>query len=138
MNRSQAAVWASIAAIIGAASLYYLVTRVPPGSLPGDLNLTAVIGLFVAVLLLVAGMGTAIALALHERFPALAGVDVRQPGTTPAPEAAVRQGILAAFTADVLLLLALLRLLDPAFVVVALLLTGLVEAFWQNRPFGRG
>lgn len=138
MNRSQATLWATLVALIGGGLLYYLVNNVSPRLPDASLNLSGVIGFFLGVLLLVAGMSTALALALHERFPALAGVDQRQPGALPAPEAAVRQGILAAFTAAVLLLLALLRLLDPAFVIVALLLTGLVEAFWQNRPFGRG
>ena len=134
MNRSQAAGWSTFAALVGAASLAYLLSSVAPLHPDGSFRLPALVGFFAGALLLVGGMGTALALVLHERFPALAGVDPRRPGDGAAPEAAVRQGILSGATAAVLLLLGLFDLLDIAFVIVVLLLAGMVEAFWQNRP----
>lgn len=138
MTRTQAAAWATIAAITGAAALYYIFSTVPPYADAGKLNLPAVVGLFGALLLFGAGLATVAALALHERWPALAGINIRHPGSTPAPEAALRQGILLALAVTILVALSALSLLDPAFVLVALLLTVLVEGLWQVRPFGRG
>ncbi len=138
MTRTQAAAWASIAAITGAAALYYVLSTVSPYGVDGSLNLPAVVGLFGALFLFATGLFTVAALALHERWPALAGVNSRHPGALPAPEAALRQGVLMAFAATTLLALSALSLLDPAFVLVALLLTVLVEGLWQVRPFGRG
>ena len=88
------------------------------------------------MLLFAAGLATVAALAVHERWPALAGVNSRHPGSRPAPEAALRQGILLALAVTTLVALSTLGLLDPAFVLVALLLTVLVEGLWQVRPFG--
>lgn len=138
MTRAQAAAWATIAALAGAAALYYLFSTVPPYAADGALSLPAVVGFFGALMLFCAGLCTVAALGLHERWPALAGVNSRHPGATPAPEAALRQGILLALTITVLIGLSALHLLDPAFVLVALLLTVLVEGLWQVRPFGRG
>jgi hypothetical protein len=138
MTRAQAAAWASLAAIAGAAALYYIFSTVSPYTAEGTLNLPAVVGLFGALLLFGAGLCTVGALALHERWPALAGVNSRHPGATPAPEAALRQGILLASSLTALIGLSALSLLDPAFVLVALLLTVLIEGLWQVRPFGRG
>lgn len=141
MTRSQAAAWATVAALAGATALAYLLTsvspRLPAADSSSTLNLGAIIAFFGALLLFVSGIGTIAALPLHERWPALAGVDRRNPGLRPAPEAAVRQGILAALAVAALVLLSMLDLLDPAFVLVALLLTGLIEAFWQASPLGR-
>jgi hypothetical protein len=137
MTRSQAAAWATISAIVGAVVLAYVVSRVPPTLSDGSHNVAAIISLFGSVMLLVSGLGAIAALALHDRFPTLAGVDKRQPASVAAPEAALRQGILLAFAAAVLMGLALLGVLDPSFILVTLLLTALVEAFWQNRPSPR-
>ncbi len=138
MTRAQAAAWATIAAIAGAAALYYIFATVSPNTAEGALNLPAVVGLFGALLLFVAGLGTVGALALHERWPAIAGVNSRHPGAKPAPEAALRQGILLALALTIMLALSAASLLDPAFVLVALLITVLIEGLWQVRPFGRG
>lgn len=136
MTRSQAAAWATISAVIGAILLAYVVLRVPPAT-DGALNIPALVSFFGAVLLLVSGLASVAALALHDRWPSLAGVDRRHPAFAPAPEAALRQGILLALAVCLLFVLALFGLLDPAFAIVTLLLVGLVEAFWQNRPSPR-
>ena len=138
MTRAQAAAWATIAAIAGAAALYYIFANVSPYAAEGVLNVPAVVGLFCALLLFSTGLCTVGVLALHESWPALAGVNSRQPGATPAPEAALRQGILLALAFTTLLALSARSLLDPAFVLVALLITVLIEGLWQVRPFGRG
>ncbi len=138
MTRAQAAAWATLAAIAGAAALYYIFSTVSPYAAQGALNLPAIVGLFGALLLFGSGLFTVGALALHERWPALAGVNSRHPGAMPAPEAALRQGILLALSVTALLALSALSLLDPAFVLVAMLLTVLIEGLWQVRPFGRG
>lgn len=136
MTRSQAAAWATISAIVGAALLVYVVMRVAPVT-GGEWNVPALVSFFGSVLMLVSGLGAIAALALHDRWPSLAGVDRRQPAVPPAPEAALRQGILLALAVALLLALAMFGILDPAFVVVIFLLTALVEAFWQNRPSPR-
>jgi hypothetical protein len=100
---------------------------------PGQFNLLAILGFFGGAALLLGGIGTMIALPLHDRWPALAGVARRSLGG-PRPEAAVRQGILFAVAVSILLLLAMLDMFDPAFVVAVLMLTGLLEAFLQSMP----
>jgi len=136
MKRAHAALWASIAILCGAASLYYLLAAVPPFADDGRMNLPAVIGFFGGAFLLLGGAGTMIAMPLHERWPSLAGVARRSLAGVP-PEAALRQGILFGLAGCVLLLLALLDLFDPAFVLAVLMLTGLLEAFWQSWPGNR-
>ncbi len=96
----------------------------------------ALLGFFGAALLLLGGMGTMLALPLHERWPALAGVQHRSLSAAP-PEAALRQGLLFALAICILLLLAMFNQFDPAFVIAALVLTGLLEAFWQSWPGNR-
>lgn len=137
MTRAQAAAWASIAALAGAAALVYILASVAPRTGEGALNLPAVAGFYGALLLFAAGFGTVAALALHERWPALAGVNKRHPGATPAPEAALRQGILLAIALTALAGLSAIGLLDAAFVLVTFLLTLLIEGLWQARPLGR-
>lgn len=137
MTRAQAAAWATVAAIAGGAALAYLLSTVPPRLPTNDLNLGAVIAFYSALLLLVTGLASIAALPLHDRWPALAGVDRRHPGVRPAPEVALRQGFLVALAVIVLVLLRMFQVLDPAFILVALLLAGLVEAFWQARPLRR-
>jgi hypothetical protein len=137
MTRSQAAVWASIAAIIGAAILYRLVSAVSPFVAEGQVNLPALLGFYAGVLLFFSGIGCVLALALHERWPALAGVDPNHPASSPAPEAAIRQGILLGVSVAALLILSMFKLVDPAFILVSIVLAGLMEVMWQSRPFGR-
>lgn len=134
MTRSSAIVWASFAAILGAGALIYLIASVSPYLEDGSLKLPSLLGFFGAALLFLSGVGAIVALAVHERVPLLAGVTRRQPGATPAPEAAIRQGILFAFAICVTLLLSMFGLLDPAFALVALLIAALIEAVWQSLP----
>ncbi len=137
MTRAQAAAWATVAALAGVATFAYLLSSIPPRLPAGSVNVPAVLGFFAALLLLVTGLGAVVALALHERWPQLAGVDRRYPGMGAAPEAALRQGFLAAVAAAALAGLSMAGLFDAAFVIAALVLVGLVEAFWQTRPFDR-
>jgi ABC-type branched-subunit amino acid transport system permease subunit len=83
------------------------------------------------LLALVFGLGALAALALHRRWPALAGV--RDPRRRADPWVAARQGVLLALAVGVMLLLTLMRMLDVAFALVTLVLAGLIEGFFQNR-----
>ena len=94
MSRSSALVWATFAAIIGGGGLIYLLTTISPCLADGAQNLPAVVGFFGACFLLLAGIASVAALALHERIPLLAGITRRQPGAVPAPEVAIRQCVL--------------------------------------------
>jgi hypothetical protein len=136
MTRAQAALWASIATLCGAGALYFLLSSVPPTATTGVINVPAVLGFFGSALLLLGGVGTMVALPLHDRWPALAGVG-RRSLAGPPPEAALRQGLLFALAVCILLLLAMLDMFDPAFVLAVLMLTGLLEAFWQSWPGNR-
>lgn len=134
MTRTSALIWATFAAILGGAGLIYLLTTVSPWLEPNVLNLPAVVGFFGATFLLLSGIASVAALALHERMPVLAGITRRQPGAVPAPEVAIRQGVLLALALCASLLLSMLGLLDPAFALVAVLIAMLVEAIWQSIP----
>lgn len=134
MSRSSALVWATFAAIIGGGGLIYLLTTISPWLADGAQNLPAVVGFFGACFLLLAGIASVIALALHERIPLLAGITRRQPGAVPAPEVAIRQGVLLSLALCVSLFLSMLGLLDPAFALVAILIAALLEAIWQSIP----
>lgn len=134
MSRTSALVWATFAAILGGGALIYLLTTVSPWLPDGAQNLPAIVGFFGAVFLLLSGIASVAALALHERLPILAGVSRRQPGAVPAPEVAIRQGVLLSLALCASLLLSMLGLLDPAFALVAILIAALVEAIWQSIP----
>lgn len=112
----------------------YLLMTTSPWRSANELNLPAITGFFGATFLLLAGLGSIAALALHERAPILAGITRRQPGARPAPEVAIRQGVLLAVALCVALLLSMFHLLDPAFALVAVLIAALVEAIWQSIP----
>jgi len=134
MSRSSALVWATFAAIMGGGGLIYLLTSISPWLADGAQNIPAIVGFFGASFLLLAGIASVIALALHERIPLLAGVTRKQPGAVPAPEVAIRQGVLLSLALCVSLLLSMLGLLDPAFALVAILIAALLEAIWQSIP----
>jgi hypothetical protein len=134
MSRSSALVWATFAAIIGGGGLIYLLTTISPWHADGTQNLPAIVGFFGATFLLLAGIASVAALALHERVPLLAGITPRQPGAMPAPEVAIRQGVLLSVALCTSLLLSMLGLLDPAFALVAILIAALLEAIWQSIP----
>jgi hypothetical protein len=122
---------AALAAASGALLLLYVLWAVPPWLPSGQTNNAAVILFFAGLLSLVFGLGSLVALALHRRWPALAGVrDLRRRAD---PWVAARQGVLLALAVGVMLLLTLARMLDIAFALVTLVLAGLIEGFFQNR-----
>lgn len=122
---------AALAAVVGMLLLFYVLWAVPPWLPSGQTNNAAVILFLLGLLALVFGLGSLVALALHRRWPALAGV--RDARRRPDPWVAVRQGTLLALAIGVMLLLTLMRMLDIAFALVTLVLAGLIEGFFQNR-----
>jgi hypothetical protein len=131
---------ATLAAVVGVVLLGYLLWAVPPtvpvsgssaGSSAAQTNNAALLLFMLGMFALVFGLGALVALALHRRWPGLAGV--RDPRRRPDPWVAARQGILLALAVAVMLLLTLLRMLDVAFALVTLVLAGLIEGFFQNR-----
>jgi hypothetical protein len=133
MTRPRAAAWSSLAVLAGAGLIIYLFLLVPPRQDDGELSLLALVAFFAGLLLLVSGASALAALGLHQRWPGLAGVDRRrQPSAQARPEAALRQGFLLACVVATVVALSMMRLLDPAFIVVTMLLAGLVEAYWQR------
>ena len=122
---------ATLTAVGGMLVLLYLLWAVPPILPDGQTNNAAVILFLLGLLFLVFGLGSLVALALHRRWPALAGVrDLRRRAD---PWVAARQGALLALAVGTMLLLTLLRMLDIAFALVTLVLAGLIEGFFQNR-----
>jgi hypothetical protein len=124
--------WATLAALGGGALLAYLAWAVPPRSADGAANVAALAAAFVALLALAGGLGTVAALALHRRWPALAGAE-RGARRTARPSTALRQGVLAGVAVAALAALSALEMLDPAFAIATLLLLGLIEAFCQSQ-----
>lgn len=122
---------AALTTVVGALLVTYVLWAVPPWLPSGETNNAALLLLSLGLLTLVFGLGSLVALALHRRWPALAGVrDVRRRAD---PWVAARQGVLLALAVGVMLLLTLLRMLDVAFALVTLVLAGLIEGFFQNR-----
>lgn len=130
-GRRQVMSMSTIAAVVGALLLVYVLAALPPWLPNGEMNNAALILFFLGLLALVFGLGALVALALHRRWPNLAGV--RDPRRRADPWVAARQGLLLAVAVGVMLLLALMRMLDIAFALVTLVLAGLVEGFFQNR-----
>jgi hypothetical protein len=130
-GRRQVMSVATLAAAVGVALLLYLLWSVPPTLPSGQTNNAALLLFLLGLLALVFGLGSLVALALHRRWPGLAGV--RDPRRRADPWVAARQGLLLALAVGVMLLLMLLRMLDIAFALVTLVLAGLIEGFFQNR-----
>jgi hypothetical protein len=122
---------AAIAAVVGALLLFYVLAAVSPWLDNGQMNNAGVLLFFLGLLALVFGLGSLLALALHRRWPALAGV--RDPRRRADPWVAVRQGLLLSLAVGIMLFLALMQKLDVAFALVTLVVAGLVEGFFQNR-----
>jgi hypothetical protein len=123
-----------ICVLAGAAGLGYVVLAVPPYEPGGDLSIVALLLFFASLFLLAAGLGSLAALAMHQRWPALAGRRQRlRPNSPPPVESALRQGILIGLVAATLVALSIVRVLDITFVLVTILLAGLVEGFAQTR-----
>ena len=122
---------AALTTVVGTLLVTYVLWAVPPWLPSGEINNAALLLLSLGLLTLVFGLGSLVALAVHRRWPALAGVrDVRRRAD---PWVAARQGVLLALAVGVMLLLTLLRRLDIAFALVTLVLAGLIEGFFQNR-----
>jgi hypothetical protein len=130
-GRRQVMTIAALAAVVGLLLLLYVLWAVPPWLPSGQTNNAAIILFLFGLLALVFGLGSLVALALHRRWPALAGV--RDSRRRPDPWVAMRQGTLLALAIGVMLLLTLVRMLDIAFALVTLVLAGLIEGFFQNR-----
>lgn len=122
---------AGSAALAGGGLLAFLLWSVPPTYADGQTNMAALVLFILGLLLLVFGFGGLVALALHGRWPVLAGV--RSGRKQPDPSVALRQGALLAMAVGVMAALTLLRMLDLAFAVVTLIIAGLIEAFVQDR-----
>lgn len=130
MTRTQAVALGSGSALFGGGLLAYLVLRIPPRSPDGEANVAVLLLALLCLLLLAGGIGTLAALALHNRWPALAGA---RPRMRPSPTVAVRQGALTALGAGAIVLLAYARMLDAAYLAVTVLILILFEAFVQSR-----
>lgn len=133
MTRRRAIGFTALASFIGGGSLIYLVMNVSPYAAEGRLNPAALLAFMLALFLLVGGLGGLIALRLHERWPALAGVKAHRLRQPLPVEPALRQGILAGLVAVVWAALAVARMLDIAVLLVTLLVAGLAEAYVQSR-----
>lgn len=130
MSNVRTRLFSILALLMGGALLIYVVALLPPRRESGQLDPVALSAFLLSVFVTCSSAGVLIALALHRRWPNLAGRKRRR-GTTTAP--ALRQGVLAGLTTVALLGLAMLQVLDVAVLIVTLLLAGLVEAFWQSR-----
>lgn len=134
MSRTRVTLLSAVALIPGAALLIYVLLFVPPYTEDGQLSATALLLLFGALFLVTGATGTFVALALHRRWPSLAGHPVRRrSASNPAADAALRQGILVGLTVSAIVALSILRVLDIAFLIVTILLATLVEAYAQTR-----
>ena len=129
MNRPRTLVLTLIVALLAGVLVALFATSIAPVADDGALDVPVVAAFVGALTVLVGALATLLALALHARWPALAGAHRGRPN----PVAAVRQGALAGVVCLTFLVLALLDSLDIAFVLVTLLLAGLVEAFVQVR-----
>jgi hypothetical protein len=134
MSRRPLIVLTTVLALAGAAGLGYVIFVVPPYDEAGNLSVTALLLFFAGLFLLTAAAGALLALALHQRWPALAGQRQKgRWGQGPRPDAALRQGILLGLVVATLTALSILRVLDITFALVTVLLAGLIEAFAQMR-----
>ena len=134
MSRTQVTLLAVAGTFGGAAALAYVLATVPPYTPDHQLSSTALLYFFGALFLVAAGLGALGALALHQRWPALAGRrNTRRPGERQPSDGALRQGILVGVTVVTLTALSILRILDITFALVTLLLVGLIEAYAQTR-----
>lgn len=133
MSRRRATLLSAIGFLAGGGLLFYLMRNISPYDAEQQLNAAALLAFMAGVFLLASGAGGLLALLLHRRWPALAGVRVRQRNKPPPSETALRQGILIGLVAVTLIALTIVRVLDVAVLIVTLLVAGLVEAYAQNR-----
>jgi len=131
MSYTRATVLAFFSLLAGGALLVFLLRNVSPYRSDDELNPLALLTFMLSVFLMTGGGGVLTALALHRRWPALAGIKTRRRPLTA--EAALRQGVLLGLTAVTLLAMAMLQVLDVAVLIVTLLVAGLIEAYVQSR-----
>ncbi len=139
MSRSFVRFWSNFFVVIGAGLLAYLFYQVPPRQSDGTLDGLAIGLFFVAFLLFLFGAATLAALALHRRWPTLAGIQVANaqppnpaPSTVPSGNVALRQGFLTSLSLCAIILFTMLGILDSIFVFVVFLIAGLIEVYFQN------
>src|SRR5262245_40220481 len=107
MTLLQAVGWSMLFTLAGGSVLTYLLVAVSPWQPDGQLS-RPLFGLFLLALLVTAtGLGAAVAMALHRRFPMLAGAKRLR---SPQPAVALRQGFLFACAVVVNALLAFFQL----------------------------
>lgn len=131
MTRTQALALALLLALAGGALLTYLLFYLPPRHADGSLDRPVFALFLVALLLTATGIGALGALALHQRYPALAGAGRYK---KPAAAVALRQGFIVGCALVVYALLAYFVLIDAIFLLAVPLLGGLLEAYFQHRP----
>ncbi len=131
MTRTQAVGFSGVGALVGGGLLAFLVSSVPPEMADGEPNAAALLMALLSAMLLMGGLGLILALALHRRWPRLAGAS--GPGIRAEPAVALRQGTLLALGAGFILTLYYREMLDAAFFVVTILMLILFEAFVQSR-----
>jgi hypothetical protein len=130
-HRGHVITWGLLAVAAGGAVLAYLLLYVSPFLPGGEINSAAIILFFAALMILTFGVSSLIAMPLHRRWPALAGVRSRR--EQPQPSVAARQGLLVALGIGIIAGFAFWKILDITFLIVTMVLVGLVEAFFQNR-----
>lgn len=132
ITRRQATAWAGLALVLGMTALFFMLIQVSPFLSDGSLNVPAVALFVLAVAMGVFGLSSLVALWLHGRWPALAGLAPRKKKALPGSPA-LRQGVWIALVVVVLAVLAVIQELDIILVLVAFGLVGLLEAYVQSR-----
>lgn len=133
MSYTRARVLSILGLLSGGALLVYVLRNLSPYSEGERLNPVALLLFVAGVFLIVSSGGVLAALALHRRWPALAGRKTRQRRQPLTAGPALRQGILTGLTAVTLIALAMVQVLDVAVLIVTLLVAGLIEAYVQSR-----
>ena len=129
MSRKRAFAWSISGMLVGLMLLIFLLYKVSPVDTGGQMDLVVIAAFLVALMVLISGIAAFLLLLLHRRWPALAGAKRGDPD----PFVAIRQGLLAGATVGVLIVLGLTQMLDIVFILVAILVAGLIEAFLQSR-----
>ena len=129
MSHKRALTWSISGTLAGLLLLLFLLYKVPPISADGRTDFVIVGAFIVASMIMISGIAAFVFLALHRRWPAMAGAK----RGNPEPFIAIRQGLLTGATAGALAVLALSQMLDIAFVIGIILIAGLTEAYIQSR-----
>jgi hypothetical protein len=130
MTRLQAIVFAVLMTLVGGGTLTHTMLYLPPRQPDGSLDRPVFVLFLVGLLLVVTGIGALVALALHRRYPALAGASRNR---APAAAVGLRQGFLLGCALVAYLLLAFFQIFDVIFLLAIPLLGGLLEAYLQHR-----